>query len=50
METMDGVKDRVNFFHSITFKIMLVVILSSMLCILANVVNAEYSAEKRYAV
>lgn len=46
METMDGVKDRVNFFHSITFKIMLVVILSSMLCILANVVNAEYSAEK----
>lgn len=39
-------RDRVTFLHSISFKVTLVVILASMLCISANVINAEKSAEK----
>lgn len=39
-------QDKVPFFHSISFQVTLVVVLASMVCILANVINAKVSAEK----
>lgn len=39
-------KDKVTFFHSISFKITLVVVLASMVCITANVTNAGNKAEE----
>lgn len=39
-------RDRVAFFHSISFKITLVVVLASMVCITANVIFAERSADE----
>ncbi|MDE7312073.1 MAG: methyl-accepting chemotaxis protein [Eubacterium sp.] len=46
METREEAKDKVHFFHSISFKVTLVVVIASMICILANVINAERGAEK----
>lgn len=39
-------RDKVAFFHSISFKVTLVVVLASMICITANVINAEKSADR----
>lgn len=39
-------KDKVTFFHSISFKVTLVVVLASLFCIMVNVINAEQKAEQ----
>lgn len=39
-------RDKVTFFHSISFKVTLVVVLASMICITANVIFAEKRADE----